>query len=114
MLLASRVPKALITFLVALAIADDLGAVLVIALFYTQQLALDWLAVSGLLVLLLFVLNFAGIRQVLPYFVRGCYCCGTRCCNPAYMPRWPACWVRSPCRPGQNMTPPCSARASRS
>jgi len=68
-LLASRVPKALITFLVALAIADDLGAVLVIALFYTQQLALDWLAASGLLVLLLFVLNFAGIRLVVPYFI---------------------------------------------
>jgi Na+:H+ antiporter, NhaA family len=67
-LLASRVPKALITFLVALAIADDLGAVLVIALFYTQQLALDWLLGSGLLVLLLFAFNFAGIRRVLPYF----------------------------------------------
>lgn len=68
-LLASRVPKALITFLVALAIADDLGAVVVIALFYTQQLALDWLAASAVLVLLLFVLNFAGIRKVLAYFV---------------------------------------------
>jgi len=67
-LLAGRVPKALITFLVALAIADDLGAVLVIALFYTQQLALNWLAISGVLTLLLFVLNFAGIRRVLPYF----------------------------------------------
>ena len=70
-LLASRVPKALITFLVALAIADDLGAVLVIALFYTQQLSLDWLAGSGVLVLSLFVLNFGGIRRVLPYFVVG-------------------------------------------
>ncbi|MFA6014192.1 MAG: Na+/H+ antiporter NhaA [Gallionellaceae bacterium] len=67
-LLASRVPKALITFLVALAIADDLGAVVVIALFYTQELALNWLAISVALVLLLFVLNFAGIRKVLPYF----------------------------------------------
>ena len=70
-LLAGRVPKALITFLVALAIADDLGAVLVIALFYTQQLALDWLAVSAALVVLLFVFNFAGIRRVLPYFGVG-------------------------------------------
>lgn len=67
-LLASRVPKALITFLVALAIADDLGAVLVIALFYTQQLALDWLAGSALLVALLFTLNYVGIRRPLPYF----------------------------------------------
>lgn len=70
-LLASRVPKALITFLVALAIADDLGAVLVIALFYTHQLALDWLAASAGLVISLFVLNFAGIRSVLPYFMVG-------------------------------------------
>lgn len=67
-LLAGRVPKALITFLVALAIADDLGAVLVIAMFYTQQLALNWLAISGVLVMLLFTLNFSGIRRVLPYF----------------------------------------------
>jgi len=70
-LLASRVPKALITFLVALAIADDLGAVLVIALFYTQQLALDWLAGAAVLVLMLFMFNFAGIRKVLPYFLVG-------------------------------------------
>ncbi|HEY6094719.1 MAG TPA: Na+/H+ antiporter NhaA [Gallionellaceae bacterium] len=70
-LLAGRVPRSLITFLVALAIADDLGAVLVIALFYTQRLALDWLAMSGVLLLLLVVLNFAGIRRVLPYFGVG-------------------------------------------
>lgn len=48
-LLASRVPKALITFLVALAIADDLGAVLVIAVFYTQELALHWLVAASVL-----------------------------------------------------------------
>lgn len=70
-LLASRVPKALITFLVALAIADDLGAVLVIATFYTQQLAFDWLATATVLVLLLAVLNIIGVRRVLPYFAVG-------------------------------------------
>lgn len=68
-LLAHRVPKALITFLVALAIADDLGAVLVIALFYTQELSYAWLAISFLLVALMFVLNFAGIRKIIPYFL---------------------------------------------
>ena len=68
-LLASRVPKTLITFLVALAIADDLGAVLVIALFYTQALALHWLGVAGLLVAVLLILNFAGIRKTMPYFM---------------------------------------------
>lgn len=68
-LLAHRVPKALITFLVALAIADDLGAVLVIALFYTQELAVNWLIVSVLLVASLFIFNFAGIRKIMPYFL---------------------------------------------
>lgn len=68
-LLASRVPKALITFLVALAIADDLGAVLVIALFYTQDLALNWLLASAVLVAILINFNFAGIRKAMPYFI---------------------------------------------
>lgn len=68
-LLASRVPKALVTFLVALAIADDLGAVLVIALFYTQELALNWLGVSAALVVLLMTFNVIGIRKVIPYFL---------------------------------------------
>lgn len=68
-LLASRVPKALITFLVALAIADDLGAVLVIALFYTNQIMPLWLAIAGVLIAILLVFNFAGIRKVTPYFL---------------------------------------------
>lgn len=68
-LLAARVPKALITFLVALAIVDDLGAVLVIALFYTQELALNWLAISVAFVALLMTFNFAGIRKITPYFL---------------------------------------------
>ncbi len=68
-LLASRVPKALITFLVALAIADDLGAVLVIALFYTHELSLVWLTAALALVIALFTLNASGIRKVTPYFI---------------------------------------------
>ena len=67
-LLADRVPKALVTFLVALAIVDDLGAVLVIALFYTNELSLSWLGIAGLLVATLVLFNFAGIRRVIPYF----------------------------------------------
>lgn len=68
-LLAGRVPKALVTFLVALAIADDLGAVLVIALFYTQELAIPWLLTSLALVAVLMTFNYAGIRKVIPYFI---------------------------------------------
>lgn len=68
-LLASRVPKALITFLVALAIVDDLGAVVVIALFYTEQLVLGWLAAAALAVAVLAIFNLAGIRRIVPYFL---------------------------------------------
>jgi len=67
-LLAARVPRALITFLVALAIIDDLGAVLVIAIFYTQDLVFAWLAIAAALFSLLIVFNLAGIRKVIPYF----------------------------------------------
>ena len=70
-LLASRVPKALITFLVALAIVDDLGAVVVIALFYTDQLMIDALLMGAVIFSILIVLNLAGIRQPLPYFLFG-------------------------------------------
>ncbi len=68
-LLSKRVPKALVTFLVALAIVDDLGAVLVIALFYTKQLSLLWLLTAFALVLLLLSMNYAGIRKAIPYFI---------------------------------------------
>jgi len=68
-LLASRVPKALITFLVALAIVDDLGAVVVIALFYTERLVLEWLAAAALILAVLTLFNLAGIRRIAPYFI---------------------------------------------
>ncbi|HHH35595.1 MAG TPA: Na+/H+ antiporter NhaA [Gammaproteobacteria bacterium] len=70
-LLAERIPKSLITFLVALAIVDDLGAVLVIALFYTHELAWGALGLAGLLLAVLVVCNRVGIRQPLPYFILG-------------------------------------------
>lgn len=70
-LLAGRVPKALITFLVALAIVDDLGAVVVIALFYAEQVVWPALLAGAGIVGLLAVLNLAGIRQPLPYFLLG-------------------------------------------
>jgi NhaA family Na+:H+ antiporter len=68
-LLAGRVPKALITFLVALAIVDDLGAVIVIAVFYTDTISLGPLAAAGGLFALLLVFNKGGIRKTMPYFI---------------------------------------------
>lgn len=68
-LLSGRVPKALVTFLVALAIADDLGAVLVIALFYTKELSMHWLSIAAVLIAVLVTFNFAGIRKAIPYFI---------------------------------------------
>ena len=68
-LLASRVPKALVTFLVALAIVDDLGAVMVIAFFYTDTIAMPPLMVAGGLFAMLLMLNMFGIRKTLPYFI---------------------------------------------
>ncbi len=68
-LLASRVPKALITFLVALAIVDDLGAVMVIALFYTDTIALGPLGAAFALFALLIAFNMAGVRKTIPYFI---------------------------------------------
>ena len=68
-LLASRVPKALITFLVALAIVDDLGAVIVMAVFYTDTIALGPLAAAGGLFALLLLFNLGGIRKTMPYFI---------------------------------------------
>jgi len=70
-LLASRVPKGLITFLVALAIVDDLGAVVVIALFYTDELVLQFLMIGAGLTGLLVVLNLAGVRNRYVYLIVG-------------------------------------------
>lgn len=70
-LLGSKVPKNLLTFLVALAIVDDLGAVVVIALFYTETLSPIALAVAGTMLLLLVALNLGGIRRPFPYVLLG-------------------------------------------
>ena len=70
-LLGNRVPKTLLTFLVALAIVDDLGAVVVIAIFYTEKLNYGALGIAALLFTTLSLLNLAGIRNPLPYFLAG-------------------------------------------
>lgn len=68
-LLGNRIPKPLITFLIALAIADDLGAVMVIALFYTEELNMIALAWAGGFFALLLTFNRAGVRKPQVYFL---------------------------------------------
>jgi NhaA family Na+:H+ antiporter len=70
-LLGARIPKNLITFLIALAIVDDLGAVAVIAVFYTESIDLFALACAGGFTVLLIALNMGGIRRPLPYAAIG-------------------------------------------
>lgn len=70
-LLGNRVPKNLLVFLVALAIVDDLGAVMVIALFYTEQINMTALIVVFVVLALLVSLNRGGVRRTLPYNLLG-------------------------------------------
>jgi NhaA family Na+:H+ antiporter len=71
MLLGSRVPASLKVFLTAVAIIDDLGAIVVIALFYTSNLSPLMLAAAALGGGALFALNRAGVRRADPYIVVG-------------------------------------------
>ncbi|MAH05802.1 MAG: Na+/H+ antiporter NhaA [Alphaproteobacteria bacterium] len=68
-LLGNRIPRSLMAFLVALAIADDLGAVTVIALFYTENLNISALLLSAFFVLVLLIFNRSGLRNPIPYFI---------------------------------------------
>ncbi len=70
-LLGSRVPKALLMFLVALAIVDDLGAVVVIALFYTEDLHTGALLLAAGLLAIMVLLNAANVRSPIPYLILG-------------------------------------------
>lgn len=70
-LLGARVPLALKVFLTALAIADDLMAVLVIAFFYTSTISWTSLVVGALFLGLLLLANWAGIRHPLVYSLVG-------------------------------------------
>ena len=70
-LVRDRVPVSLKIFLTALAILDDLGAVAIIAGFYTQQLALGWLAGALAVLAVLIALNRFGVEKLTPYLVLG-------------------------------------------
>lgn len=71
MLLGSRVPPSLKVFLTAVAIIDDLGAIIIIALFYTDNLSMTMLSAAGGGAALLFALNRARVMNIAPYVIVG-------------------------------------------
>ena len=70
-LLGPRVPVSLKVFLTALAILDDLGAVIIIAVFYTAELTPVMIGLAALTVALLAALNASGVKRLWPYLVLG-------------------------------------------
>ncbi len=70
-LLGDRVPLSLKVFLTAIAIVDDLGAILVIALFYTANLSVENIILAGFFLLILLTANQMGIRNTWFYAIMG-------------------------------------------
>lgn len=70
-LVAPRAPNGLKIFVAALAIVDDMGAVLVIALFYTSEIVWGALGFAGIILMLLIALNLLRVRRLTPYLVLG-------------------------------------------
>jgi len=70
-LLGNRVPSSLKIFLLALAILDDLGAIVIIALFYTDHLSWLSLALAGAGIVVLWALNRRAITRLAPYLLTG-------------------------------------------
>lgn len=71
MLLGSRVPLSLKVFLTALAIIDDLGAVTIIAVIYSDHLSVLYLSLAAAVIVALYGLNRAGVARVTPYLLLG-------------------------------------------
>lgn len=72
-LLGTRAPASLKIFLLALAIIDDLGAVVIIALFYTAHLSAESLVLAGVAIAVLVALNLAGCTRVAAYVLVGVF-----------------------------------------
>ena len=71
MLLGSRVPVALKVFVVSLAIFDDLGAIIIIAIFYSTDLSVSALIISALCLAILGFMNWRGTMTISPYILVG-------------------------------------------
>ncbi len=72
-LLGKRVPLSLKVFLTALAIIDDLGAIVIIALFYSGDLSIKYLSLMLLAFIILLVINKFNVKKFLPYLIVGIF-----------------------------------------
>ena len=72
-LLGKRVPLSLKVFLTALAIIDDLGAIVIIALFYSGDLSIKYLSLMLLAFIVLLLINKFNIKKFLPYLILGIF-----------------------------------------
>ena len=72
-LLGSRVPISLKIFLTALAIIDDLGAILIIAFFYSGDLSINYLSLILISYIFLLILNKFGVKKFFPYLIIGAF-----------------------------------------
>ena len=72
-LLGSRIPISLKVFLTALAIIDDLGAIIIIAFFYTNELHFFYLIMMFVSFFILFILNKFGVKKFIPYMLVGLF-----------------------------------------
>lgn len=70
-LVGDRAPASLKVFLLTLAILDDLGAILIIAFFYTSELHLDYLFLATVPLFIMFLLNRAGVHRIAPIILLG-------------------------------------------
>lgn len=70
-LLGNRVPIALKVFLTSLAIFDDIGAIIIIALFYTSKISISALIFAALSIVVLFIMNKRGVTSRSPYLLIG-------------------------------------------
>ena len=68
-LVGDRAPASLKVFLLTLAIVDDIGAILVIAIFYTETLALGWLGLAAAAIALVVVMQRVRVNSLVPYIV---------------------------------------------
>jgi NhaA family Na+:H+ antiporter len=71
MLLGKKVNPALKLFLVALAVVDDLGAVLIVATVYTSEIHVEYFLHAGLVYLAIWILNYKKVTMITPYLILG-------------------------------------------